>query len=780
MLWIKILAFSTFALGQAPVNGSVSDYNGIALRPDDGDIRWTMTAQGITDMANELLKEENAFHEKLMAIEVPTVENVLIPTYLRDNHVACKINELDFYQYVSEDSSIREASANFKSILKKDGAGFQKSEEMLDPYKKVMERVKNGDEPGLDPEILKYLEDLLVSPNRTEISEKDIDTLYKIKEEISDLESEFLQNVANTHNSIELTTEELTGVPLTDLKNFENLGNDRYKILLEPSHMYQIFKYATSHTVRKNAFHSFYNQYPENEAVLDKLVKKRYAAAKILGYNTHADYILRDHMAKDQKTVTDFIYDLEDRLKPIAEKELARLLAMKNKDLREANLPEQTEFFSWDFDHYHTAMLQKDFSVNQTAMSEYYPTIPTVPKLLGFFEKLYDVRIVKVSNPSSDELWSANVLKYAVYQNERPGDIKLDANSDAEGEAAVKRDDQTTYEILYSPEGDVSVITQGHEELVNEKEDNGDENDQNDDISNDVDDDDGQNTDRSSQFMGWLVLDIFAREGKYPNAATFEVGGAFQKQNGKRIPAYAAVVCSVPPELPSNPSLLTPLSMSMIFHEMGHGFHILLSKTKTVKFSGSHVPMDFIECPSQVLESFMTMPTVLKAISQHYKTGEQIHDESIEQFTGSMGVNAALNALKQLYAANFDMEIHILENQKEVDEIDVKSAWNSLEKDVSLVSNDDIWNNGFAQFTHVVQGYDASYYSYAWSLIYAADIFETLFAGKDDITTPGIRLREVVLRNGGLKNPMEYLTTILGRAPSSEAFMRRILKNQPK
>lgn len=778
MHWIKLLILAKLVLTSSLAVATESDYKGVARRPDGGDIKWDMSAKGITDMALEIANEEVAFAKSMTAIEEPTVENVLIPTYMRDNHLSSKINELDFYQYISEDISIREASANFKSLLKNIGDGFEKTEDMLEPYKKVMKRIKNNDEPDLDPELQMYLEEMLRSPSNADISELDMHKVWKIKAEIADLEATFRQNVANGHGTLELTKKELAGVPQTEIENYEEVGEGSYKIRLEPPQIYQVMKYASNHTVRKNAFLSFYDQYPENEAVLDKLIKKRYEVAKLLGYKTHADSVLRDHMAKNQQTVTDFMYDLEDKLQPIAAKELAGLLAMKNKDLRDEGLPEQTEFFTWDFDYYHTAMLQKDFSVNQTAMSEYFPTAATVPKLLRFFEKLYDVRIVRVENATAGELWHPNVFKYAVYQNERPGDVKADLNADSEGEAAAKRDDETEYEILYTPEGGVTVTTNGKVDVESSSNDNeGNGNDDENDLSDDESDGD---TKRSSQFMGWLALDIFARDGKYTNAAAFEIAGAFKDLDGKRVPAYAAVLCSVPPELPNRVSLLTPISMSMLFHEIGHGFHILLSKTKTVKFSGSHVPMDFVECPSQMLESFMSAPKVLKSISHHYKTGEQIDDETIEKFTKSSSVNAALNALKQLYAANFDMEIHMLENQKEVDEMDVKSAWNSLEKDVSLIGNNDIWNNGFAQFSHMVQGYDASYYSYAWSLIYAVDIFDTLFDGQDDITTPGVKFREIVLRNGGLKNPLEYLTTLLGRAPNSEAFMRRVLKNAPK
>lgn len=759
-----------------------SNYEGLSKRLANGDVKWSLSGEEIIELSTEMADEEIEFLKTLLSIKEPTVANVLIPTIERDNHLAAKINELDFYQYVSPDAATRAASAGVKLTLRRSAYAFDKDTDLLKPYREVMKRVQNGDDK-LEPEYLKYLEALLKVSNRTVLSDQDSKNLAVLRTEIANLESEFNVNVNNLHGLMTLLSTELEGVPQSTIESFTIQEDGKHLVTLDQALVLQILQYAHNGSVRRVTFWNFYDQCPENEAVLTKLVRKRFEAARLLGYVNHAEYILKDYMAKTPQTVIDFMYDVEDRIKPIAQQEMATLLEIKNAHLRRQNLPEEDEIYNWDFDYYHTHMLQHKHNVNQTKLAEYFPTTRVISKLFTFFENLYDVKVVQVENPDPEDLWHPSVLKFAVYQKIRTGsdskkamEVKDESNDEdtkqesrsrvvknekgASSEMLDKREESETYEILFEPHVDAP-----------KNNDSDDDNDSDDEAENE---NEGAETDPESEFMGWIALDIYSRENKFAHAAAFEIGGSFESLSGERVPAYVNVVASLPPDLPNYPSLAMPQMVSMLFHELGHGFHILLSKTKTMRFLGSHVPMDFVECPSQMLEHFMNSPETLKQISHHYLTGEKVPDKEIKDFTDSINVNGAMNALRQLYAANFDMEIHNMVTEAELDDLDIKSCWNSLEKDVSLVSNADYWNNGFAQFTHVTQGYDAGYYSYAWSLVYAHDIYSTLFAGKSDIRTPGVEMRDKILKNGGLKNPMEYLTDLLGRPPSSDAFLKKV------
>lgn len=744
---------------------AATEYNGLSRRPSNGDIRWDLDADKIEALSVKMIQEEVDFVKSMLAVENPTVDNVLIPTIDRDNHLSSKINEIDFYQYIANDEVTRTVASQFKQKLKKSDLEFGVTEDLNKPYRVLLEKLRSGEEPATDPEYMKYLEDMMKDANRTAMSVEDFSLAANILDEIDALEIEFNKNVNNLQGDIILSGKELEGVPQSSIDVFQKAYDEHYRVKLDASQIFQILRYARNNTVRKTVSLAFYDQAPENEEVLKKIVKLRYEHAKLYGYNTHAEYVLRNRMAKTQKTVIDFMYDVEDKIKPVAEKEIAHLLELKNADLREQGLPEEPELYNWDYDYYHTAMLQKEFQVDQVALAEYFPTKKIVPKLLRLFEKLYDVAVVQLT-PEFDDAWHPDVMQFAVYQyNRKPknGQFKREETEDMS-------DFPSEITLLY--ETHPLDPNAGKEYDHDDEDSDGDEDDE----QVNVYDENYQGTGKATDptFMGYLCLDIYARENKFSQAAALEIGAAFQSLKGNRVPAYVSVLCSVPPELENSPSLITPQLMSMLFHELGHGFHILLSKTKTVKYSGSHVPVDFIECPSQVLEGFMSSPKVLKSISHHYKDASKIPDEMVENFSRSLNVNAASNALRQLYAANFDMEIHIPENQQELDDLDIKSAWNLLEKDVSLIGNGDTWNNGFSQFTHMVQGYDAGYYSYIWSLVYARDIFKTLFDGVENIKENGVKLRDIVLKNGGLENPMVYLTELLGRAPSSDAFLALI------
>lgn len=735
--------------------GAISNYTGHSEQRANGDVKWSMTANEMLELANRMAHEEAVFIQSLLDIKDPTVENVLMPAILRDNHVSRVLSEMDFYQYISIDPRIKEMSADFKLKARKGSLAFGDKVDILKPYRELVEKIESGTET-LKPEYMLFLKNLAKQTNIGSVSPEELKKVSVLRAEIGKLEGEITQNINNAVGHIILLKEQLDGIPQTAIDMYEQDDDGKYKVKLEPAQVYPVLQYSNDPATRKEAFFAIYNQCPENGPLLLSLVRKRYEAAQLLGYKTHANFILRDRMAKDEQTVYDFMYDLEDEIKPIAEIEIKKMLEMKNNHRREKNLTNENHFYAWDYEYYNSVVLQKEFLINQTFMAEYFPTKTTIPKFLNFFENLFDLTIILSENFISEDVWSPDVLKYAVFQNNRDGSVTSESTDSFD---KSNRMNETSSKILSDPNfgaGKKNEIHAKRERSNSTIPEN-----------------------PNSEFMGWLVLDIYAREGKYSHAAAFEIGGA-TVLNGTRIPAYAAVLFSVPPESEARPSLLTPEMLSVLFHEIGHAFHIILSKTETVQFLGTHVPMDFVECPSQVLEAFMTSPQVLHDISQHYQTGEKIAIEEVEKLSPAFNINAASKTLRQLYAAFFDMKLHTIDSDQIMAELDLNSVWNLLEKDITLLENNNEWNLGYLTFAHIVQGYDASYYSYLWSLMYALDVFETLFEGAEDIRTPGVKWRDEVLKNGALKNPMEYLTKLLGRPPSSEAFMNRVKKIQAR
>ncbi|KAG8887004.1 hypothetical protein FRB98_000687 [Tulasnella sp. 332] len=134
-----------------------------------------------------------------------------------------------------------------------------------------------------------------------------------------------------------------------------------------------------------------------------------------------------------------------------------------------------------------------------------------------------------------------------------------------------------------------------------------------------------------SEFLGYTYLDLFPREAKYPHAAVWPIVQGYTKQDGTRNYPVTAMVANLAKPLPGKPATMRHDDVVTFFHEMGHVFHGLLSRTEFSRFHGTSVARDFVEAPSQMLENWCWEPQVLKKMSSHFETKEPLSDDLIQK-----------------------------------------------------------------------------------------------------------------------------------------------------
>ncbi|KAF8505246.1 metallopeptidase MepB [Hysterangium stoloniferum] len=268
-------------------------------------------------------------------------------------------------------------------------------------------------------------------------------------------------------------------------------------------------------------------------------------------------------------------------------------------------------------------------------------------------------------------------------------------------------------------------------------------------------------------FIGYCFLDLFPRESKYSHAAVWGlIAGRQVSPNGERNYPTTAMVANLAKATEDKPALMRHDDVVTFFHEMGHVFHGLLSRTAYSRFHGTAVARDFVEAPSQMLENWCWEPKVLKQMSSHYKTKEPLSDDLIDKLIKSRYTNVGLFYLRQGFFGMFDMK-------------DYTALWNNLREDISLVKNDKEFKPGQGTFGHLLSGYDAGYYGYMYSLVFAADMYATVF--KKDPLDPklGKLYRDKILLPGGSRDESESLKEFLGREPNSDAFLFELFGAAP-
>ena len=176
-----------------------------------------------------------------------------------------------------------------------------------------------------------------------------------------------------------------------------------------------------------------------------------------------------------------------------------------------------------------------------------------------------------------------------------------------------------------------------------------------------------------------------------------------------------------------------------------------------------------------MLEFWTWSKDELKKLSGHHETGEPISDDLIDNLIKTKHVNTGLANSRQLHFGLFDMALHTIEDEEKLAVLDIKSLWNNLRENVTLISNGGYDNIGYATFGHIAGGYESGYYGYLYSQVFATDIYYTHFKADPMNVESGLRYRDIILKNGGSKEILDILEELLGRKPNSNAFFKEIL-----
>ncbi|MBI4402960.1 MAG: Zn-dependent oligopeptidase [Deltaproteobacteria bacterium] len=273
---------------------------------------------------------------------------------------------------------------------------------------------------------------------------------------------------------------------------------------------------------------------------------------------------------------------------------------------------------------------------------------------------------------------------------------------------------------------------------------------------------------RNRKNIAYFYFDLFPREGKYEHAAEFPLVIGYEKDGCYQKPV-AAIVANFNPPSPGTPALLEHSEVVTFFHEFGHITHQVLTKAKYATFSGTSVKTDFVEAPSQMLENWVWEKGPLQKLSGHYlDTSKKLPDELLDKMVKARLLNAGIKNLRQLSFGLIDMTYHTTEH------VDSTEIYQRFIRDVMLIplQPDAIPQ---ASFGHLMGGYDAGYYGYMWSLVFAQDMFATRFA-KEGLLNPvtGGDYLKWILEPGGTEDPSILLRGFLGREPNEDAFLKSL------
>ncbi|MFC3380286.1 M3 family metallopeptidase [Rugamonas sp. CCM 8940] len=220
------------------------------------------------------------------------------------------------------------------------------------------------------------------------------------------------------------------------------------------------------------------------------------------------------------------------------------------------------------------------------------------------------------------------------------------------------------------------------------------------------------------------------------------------------------------------PTLLTVDEVKTAFHEFGHALHGMFSNVKYPRFSGTSVPSDFVEYPSQVNEMWMIDPEVLANYAKHYKTGEAMPKELLGKFIEAKKFNQGFLTTEYLAASLVDQRWHQLSAAQVPTDVLGFEANALKEAGVDFAPVPPRYRTTY--FSHSFSGgYSAGYYSYLWSEKLDADTVEWFKENGGLLRKNGDHFRNTLLSRGGTVDALDLFRNFRGRDPKIEPLLNR-------
>src|SRR5690606_3275194 len=281
-----------------------------------------------------------------------------------------------------------------------------------------------------------------------------------------------------------------------------------------------------------------------------------------------------------------------------------------------------------------------------------------------------------------------------------------------------------------------------------------------------------------------MVYDVFDADGEQLAIFLFDPYARPSKRGGAWMNSYVSQ-SGLTGDLPvvanhlnitkrtSGPTLLTWDEVTTTFHEFGHAVHGMFSDVEYPYFSGTSVPRDFVEFPSQVHEMWADWPEVLANYAKHHETGEPMPQELLDKVIETSKFSQGFATTEYLAAAMLDQRLHRVNGEE------IPAADEILDFEAAALKADGFDYHAVlpryrtTYFSHIMGGYAAGYYAYIWSEVLDATTVEWIKENGGLTRANGDRFRQTLLSQGGSKDAMQLFRDFTGQEPDINALLVR-------
>lgn len=658
------------------------------------DFMWVLWGvKEVKDAIQKSIEKKKEIYKQIKSIpkEKRNFENTIYALEVSSYELKSTISPMVILQETSPNKKLRDEIHKIIDETNKKLIDIIYDEEIYEILKEYATR--NSKKEKLDDDERLLLKDTLRGYKRMgfDLSKSKREILKKNLKQLSELENKFAKNINDYEDSIIVTEEDLFGLSDTYKQNLQKSlsaqagKSSDYLVSLKYPEIGPFMEYCKNPKKREElAIKNLKKGGKENVKLLNKIISLRDKNAKLLGYTSHAHYVIEENMAKTPTNVWKLIYNINQKSRKKAHDELEELRLLKVEETGD----KKTKLEFYDIAYYSNKLQKIKFTIDTEEVRKYFPFDKVKDGVFATYSKLFSISFV--------------ILK--------------------------------GYPTIH-PDVEMFEIKDKHKNIV-----------------------------------GYISLDLYPREGKFGHAAMFDVvdGRCVSFRSEEYIAPYAVMVANFAKPLGGKASFLSHGEVETFFHEFGHVMHGVLTKARYSSQSGTSVSRDFVEVPSQMLENWAWDKKVIESMSEYQdKPHQRMPKKMIDDLIASKKFMIGYHILRQSILGMLDMSLHSGGKTKDSNKLYIDMVKENTGIDLP---KDSIFTAGFGH----LMGYDAGYYSYMWSLVYAYDIFSRFKKEGLLNSKTGEDLKKCILEKGGSVEEMKQIVAFLGRKPNNKAFLEEM------
>lgn len=722
-----------------------------AKKPPQAPRIFTDTPESLQELVAGVKSREDSVVQDIIANVKPedaTFENTVVPYLQHEDQDSLVSSNLGVYIYVSQKPELQDAAGNVSGQIGDITQATYLNEDLFERVNATYYKQANDTNLPLESrKLLAAFWDQFAGTGLAVEKGEKRDRYQNATNELEDLEGAFGQALIDDQTVLWFTKDELNGTRDDTLSTLEKgTGENEGKLKVDfhiDSDVFAVSSHCTNETTRKALTIANANRAPDNPERLKKAAGIRDELARLLGDPNYATSVISSNLAHTPEAVHKLLDDVQAKVTPYWLKKLDHLKELKKNETGNAD-----HFFLWDSNFYQTMSVEREYQVDNDKVKQYFPALSTIKAFLDLYAGLFHLHFVKIEGKDRDDL-----------------------SPSGKGEDLTWQEDVELYAVW----NDDSYSTQNKR-------------------------DDGE-------FVGYLYLDLYQREGKAPDEYSVPLEPGFVDKNGTRHYPIALLVCNIKESESDTPSLFDHGDVEDILHELGHCMHQLTSRVTYGRLHGpGGTPPDFFEMPSQMMENWAYEAAVLKQLSKHWsylsdeskaawqkqqndtnaaQPPEQLPDDLIDQILKGRNAYTSYSELLQVFFADYDLKLHELPTHDDAANLDTTEIYNKLFLDIIKVEGPEALGQGFhwghkeSTFHHIMSNYQGAYYAYHWSRIYCKDLFYTAFKADPFSADAGGRFRKLILEPGGSGDLLGMITDFLGHEPSNDAYYEDLELDKP-